>query len=478
MAIKNQTARKSFSSIKVVKDYPDFLDIQLQSFKDFFQLDTPAEKRRADGLFKVFAENFPISDSRENFTLEFIDYAVDPPKYSVEECIDRGLTYSVPLKAKLRLLCHDEDNEDFETIEQEVFLGNLPYMTEKGSFVINGAERVIVSQLHRSPGVFFAQSKHTNGTKLYSARIIPFKGSWIEFATDINNVMYAYIDRKKKFPVTTLLRAIGYGSDKDILDLFGLSEEVPATKSALKKAAGRKLAARVLRSWVEDFVDEDTGEVVSIDRNEVLLERDTVLTDEDIEMILDSGSKSIILHREDVNVADFSIIYNTLQKDNSNSEKEAVEVIYRQLRNTEAPDEATAREVIQSLFFSDKRYDLVIEVEADELAMDIPFDEFLMVLDIRTEEQYNQGHIKNSIHLPLLEFADPGSMSELDEHFNIYIISEDGEANTLAASILKKQGIHNNRIVKGGWQSILQLKDKFTIEVTKEKKTNDPLDAI
>ncbi|MFL0685936.1 MAG: DNA-directed RNA polymerase subunit beta [Algoriphagus aquaeductus] len=358
MAIKNQTERKSFSSIKVVKDYPDFLDIQLQSFKDFFQLDTPAEKRRADGLFKVFAENFPISDSRENFTLEFIDYAVDPPKYSVEECIDRGLTYSVPLKAKLRLLCHDEDNEDFETIEQEVFLGNLPYMTEKGSFVINGAERVIVSQLHRSPGVFFAQSKHTNGTKLYSARIIPFKGSWIEFATDINNVMYAYIDRKKKFPVTTLLRAIGYGSDKDILDLFGLSEEVSATKAALKKAAGRKLAARVLRTWVEDFVDEDTGEVVSIDRNEVLLERDTVLTDEDIEMILDSGSKSIILHREDVNVADFSIIYNTLQKDNSNSEKEAVEVIYRQLRNTEAPDEATAREVIQSLFFSDKRYDL------------------------------------------------------------------------------------------------------------------------
>jgi len=358
LAIKNQTARKSFSSIKVVKDYPDFLDIQLQSFKDFFQLDTPAEKRRADGLFKVFAENFPISDSRENFTLEFIDYAVDPPKYSVEECIDRGLTYSVPLKAKLRLLCHDEDNEDFETIEQEVFLGNLPYMTEKGSFVINGAERVIVSQLHRSPGVFFAQSKHTNGTKLYSARIIPFKGSWIEFATDINNVMYAYIDRKKKFPVTTLLRAIGFGSDKDILDLFGLSEEIPATKGSLKKAAGRKLAARVLRTWVEDFVDEDTGEVVSIDRNEILLERDTILTDEDIEMIVESGSKSIILHREDVNVADFSIIYNTLQKDNSNSEKEAVEVIYRQLRNTEAPDEATAREVIQSLFFSDKRYDL------------------------------------------------------------------------------------------------------------------------
>lgn len=358
MAIQNQTERKSFSSIKVVKDYPDFLDIQLQSFKDFFQLDTPAERRRQDGLFKVFSENFPISDSRENFTLEFIDYTVDPPKYSVEECIDRGLTYSVPLKAKLRLLCHDEDNEDFETIEQEVFLGNLPYMTEKGSFVINGAERVIVSQLHRSPGVFFAQSKHTNGTKLYSARIIPFKGSWIEFATDINNVMYAYIDRKKKFPVTTLLRAIGFGSDKDILDLFGLSEEIEATKNNLKKISGRKLAARVLKTWVEDFVDEDTGEVVSIDRNEVLLERDSILTDEDIQMIMESGAKSIILHREDVNVADFSIIYNTLQKDNSNSEKEAVEVIYRQLRNTEAPDEATAREVIHGLFFSDKRYDL------------------------------------------------------------------------------------------------------------------------
>ncbi|HLU89815.1 MAG TPA: DNA-directed RNA polymerase subunit beta, partial [Cyclobacteriaceae bacterium] len=358
MAIQNQTERKSFSSIKVVKDYPDFLEIQLQSFKDFFQLDTPAEKRRQDGLFKVFSENFPISDSRENFTLEFIDYTVDPPKYSVSESIDRGLTYAVPLKAKLRLLCSDEDNEDFETIEQEVFLGNLPYMTEKGSFVINGAERVIVSQLHRSPGVFFAQSKHTNGTKLYSARIIPFKGSWIEFATDINNVMYAYIDRKKKFPVTTLLRAIGYGSDKQILDLFGLSEEIQANKTALKKVSGRKLAARVLRTWVEDFVDEDTGEVVSIDRNEVLLERDSILSDEDIDLILESGTKSIILHREDVNVADYSIIYNTLQKDNSNSEKEAVEVIYRQLRNTEAPDEATAREVIHGLFFSDKRYDL------------------------------------------------------------------------------------------------------------------------
>lgn len=358
MAIANQTERVNFSSIKSVLDYPDFLDVQVKSFKDFFQLETPADKRTQDGLFKVFSENFPIKDSRENFVLEFVDYLVDPPKYDVSECIDRGLTYSVPLKAKLRLSCNDEDNEDFETMEQEVFLGNIPYMTEKGSFVINGAERVIVSQLHRSPGVFFAQSKHTNGTPLYSARIIPFKGSWIEFATDVNSVMYAYIDRKKKFPVTTLLRAIGYGTDKHILDLFGLSEEIAAKKTPLKRAVGRRLAARVLKTWTEDFVDEDTGEVVSIDRNEVLLERDSVLSAEDVGLIMDSGVDTIILHREDINIADFTIIYNTLQKDNSNSEKEAVEQIYRQLRNTEAPDEQTAREIIKSLFFSDKRYDL------------------------------------------------------------------------------------------------------------------------
>ena len=358
MATNKQNIRKSFSKIKAVIDYPDFLDIQLQSFQDFFQLETPPELRVQEGLYKVFMENFPISDSRENFVLEFIDYLIDPPKYSVEESIERGLTYSVPLKAKLRLSCNDADNEDFETMEQEVFLGNIPYMTGKGSFVINGAERVIVSQLHRSPGVFFAQSKHTNGTKLYSARIIPFKGSWIEFATDVNNVMYAYIDRKKKFPVTTLLRAIGYGSDKDILDLFGLSEEVDATAAKLKKVVNRKLAARVLRTWTEDFVDEDTGEVVSIDRNEVLLERDSVIGAEDIDTILGSGTKSIIVHREDININDYQIIYNTLQKDNSNSEKEAVEQIYRQLRNSEAPDEQTARDIIQSLFFSDKRYDL------------------------------------------------------------------------------------------------------------------------
>ncbi|MCA0364563.1 MAG: DNA-directed RNA polymerase subunit beta [Bacteroidetes bacterium] len=353
-----ETGRKSFASVTPALEYPDFLDIQLQSFTEFFQIDTPAESRRAEGLYQTFMDNFPIADSRENYVLEFVDYTIDQPKYSVDECIDRGLTYSVPLKAKLRLLCNDTDNEDFETIEQEVFLGNIPYMTGRGSFVINGAERVIVSQLHRSPGVFFSMSKHTNGTKLYSARVIPMKGSWIEFSTDVNNVMYAYIDRKKKFPVTTLLRSIGFGSDKEILDLFGLSEEVAATKENLKGVIGRRLAARVLKTWTEDFVDEDTGEVVSIDRNEVILERDSVISENDLELILDTEQKSIILHREDANVSEFNIIYNTLQKDSSNSEKEAVEQIYRQLRNTEAPDEATAREIIQGLFFSDKRYDL------------------------------------------------------------------------------------------------------------------------
>ncbi len=399
MAKKHFIERKSFASVKYVIDYPDFLDVQLQSFQDFFQIDTSPDNRNQEGLYKVFAENFPISDSRENFVLEFIDYVIDPPKYSVDESIDRGLTYSVPLKAKLRLSCNDEDNEDFQTIEQEVFLGNIPYMTEKGSFIINGAERVIVSQLHRSPGVFFAQSKHTNGTKLYSARIIPFKGSWIEFATDVNNVMYAYIDRKKKFPVTTLLRAIGFGSDKDILDLFELSEEVEANKSNLANVVGRKLAARVLRSWTEDFVDEDTGEVVSIDRNEVLLERDSVISQEDIDVILDSGTKSIILHREDINIADYTIIYNTLQKDNSNSEKEAVEQIYRQLRNTEAPDEQTARDIIHNLFFSDKRYDLG-EVGRyrinKKLGLDISFDtKVLTTEDIISIVKYLIGLINS-----------------------------------------------------------------------------------
>jgi len=354
----NKLKRIDFSKISRILDYPDFLDVQIKSYKDFFQLETAPEKRTHEGLYKVFMENFPINDSRENFVLEFVDYTVDPPKYSVNECVDRGLTYSLPLKAKLRLICNDEDNDDFETIEQEVFLGNIPYMTLKGSFVINGAERVVVSQLHRSPGVFFAQSKHTNGTPLYSARIIPFRGSWIEFATDVNNIMYAYIDRKKKFPITTLLRAIGYGTDKDILNIFNLSQEIKVSKSNLKKIIGRKLAARVLKTWIEDFVDEDTGELISVDRNEVILERDYEIQIEDIDTIIDSESNSIIVHREDINTAEYMTIYNTLKKDSSNSEKEALEEIYRQLRNSEAPDEETARDIIQNLFFSDKRYDL------------------------------------------------------------------------------------------------------------------------
>ncbi len=360
MANKNKhSERVNFATSKHVLDYPDFLDVQLQSFKEFFQLETTSDNRYQEGLFKVFSENFPISDSRNIFVLEFLDYFIDPPRYDIQECIERGLTYSVPLKAKLRLSCNDAEHEEFETIVQDVYLGTIPYMTPKGTFVINGAERVIVSQLHRSPGVFFGQSRHTNGTKLYSARVIPFKGSWIEFATDVNNVMYAYIDRKKKFPVTTLLRAIGYDSDKEILELFELADEVKVSKSGLKKCVGRKLAARVLKKWVEDFVDEDTGEVVSIDRNEIIMERETVLEDEHIDMIIDAGVKSVILTKEDaVNSGDYTIIYNTLQKDTSNSEKEAVEHIYRQLRNAEPPDEETARGIIDRLFFSDKRYDL------------------------------------------------------------------------------------------------------------------------
>lgn len=350
--------RISFARTKNQMSYPDFLEIQLKSFRDFFQLETTPENRKSEGLFKVFQENFPITDTRNNFVLEFMDYFIDPPRYSIEECIERGLTYSVPLKAKLKLYCTDPEHEDFDTVIQDVYLGTIPYMTERGLFVINGAERVVVSQLHRSPGVFFGQSIHANGTKLYSARIIPFKGSWIEFATDINNVMYAYIDRKKKLPVTTLLRAIGYESDKDILEIFDLADEIKVSKTALKKLVGRKLAARVLKSWVEDFVDEDTGEVVSIERNEIIIDRETVLLDEHIDPIIDSGTKTILLHKEGQNLTDFEIIYNTLQKDPCNSEKEAVLHIYRQLRNSEPPDEATARDVIDKLFFSDKRYDL------------------------------------------------------------------------------------------------------------------------
>ena len=352
------TQRISFTSTKNQLEYPDFLEIQLKSFRDFFQLETTPENRKKEGLYQVFQENFPISDTRNNFVLEFLDYYVDPPRYSIEECIERGLTYSVPLKAKLKLYCTDPEHEDFDTVIQDVYLGTVPYMTERGVFIINGAERVVVSQLHRSPGVFFGQSLHANGTKLYSARIIPFKGSWIEFATDINNVMYAYIDRKKKLPVTTLLRAIGYESDKDILEIFNLAEEIKVSKTGLKKLVGRKLAARVLKTWVEDFVDEDTGEVVSIERNEVIIDRETELENEHIDQIVDSGAKTILLHKDVHTSVDYTIIYNTLQKDPCNSEKEAVLHIYRQLRNSEPPDEATARDVIDKLFFSDKRYDL------------------------------------------------------------------------------------------------------------------------
>jgi len=350
--------RIDFGSTKIKFKYPDFLDIQMKSFRDFFQLETNPENRVNEGLYKVFSENFPITDARNNFVLEFLDYFIDPPRYSIDECIERGLTYNVPLKAKLKLYCTDPDHEDFETIIQDVYLGMMPYMTPKGTFIVNGAERVVVSQLHRSPGVFFGQHKHANGTTLYSARIIPFKGSWMEFTTDINNVMYAYIDRKKKLPITTLLRAIGYESDKDILEIFNLAEEIKVSKSGLKKVLDRRLAARVVRSWIEDFVDEDTGEVVSIERTEVIIDRETILESSQIDEIVESGVKTILLHRDESTATDYSIIFNTLQKDTANSEKEAVEFIYRQLRNAEPPDEETARGIIDKLFFSDKRYDL------------------------------------------------------------------------------------------------------------------------
>ena len=358
MSSTTNNQRINFASIKNQMDYPDFLEVQLKSFHDFFQMDTAPERRKTEGLYKVFNENFPIADTRNNFVLEFLDYFIDPPRYTIEECFERGLTYSVPLKAKLKLYCTDPEHEDFDTVIQDVYLGPIPYMTPKGTFVINGAERVIVSQLHRSPGVFFGQSLHANGTKLYSARIIPFRGSWIEFATDINNVMYAYIDRKKKLPVTTLLRAIGFESDKDILEIFNLAEEIKVNKTNLKKVVGRKLAARVLKSWVEDFVDEDTGEVVTIERNEVIIDRETVIDSYHIDMIIDSGAQNVLIHKDDANQSDYAIIYNTLQKDPSNSEKEAVLYIYRQLRNAEPADDSSAREVINNLFFSEKRYDL------------------------------------------------------------------------------------------------------------------------
>lgn len=353
-----KTERINFASTKNLMPYPNFLDIQLKSFQDFFQLETNTENRINEGLFKVFSENFPITDVRNNFVLEFLDYFVDPPHYTIDECIDRGLTYSVPLKAKLKLYCTDPEHEDFETIVQDVYLGMIPYMTPRGTFIINGAERVIVSQLHRSPGVFFGQHRHANGTQLFSARIIPFKGSWMEFSTDINNIMYAYIDRKKKLPVTTLLRAIGYETDRDILEIFDLAEEVKVSKAGLKRVLGRSLAARVVRSWFEDFVDEDTGEVVTIERNDVIIERETTLETEHIQKIIDAGVKTILLHKDDGSINDYSVIFQTLQKDTTNSEKEAVEYIYFQLRNALPPDEETARSVFERLFFSDKRYDL------------------------------------------------------------------------------------------------------------------------
>ncbi|MGB1019739.1 MAG: DNA-directed RNA polymerase subunit beta [Flavobacteriaceae bacterium] len=390
--VKQNSLRTNFAGAQNTPQYPDFLDIQIKSFQDFFQLETKTDERAVEGLFNTFKENFPITDTRNQFVLEFLDYFVDPPRYTIQECIERGLTYSVPLKARLKLYCTDPEHEDFETIVQDVFLGTIPYMTPSGTFVINGAERIVVSQLHRSPGVFFGQSFHANGTKLYSARVIPFKGSWIEFATDINSVMYAYIDRKKKLPVTTLFRAIGYEHDKDILEIFDLAEEIKVSKTSLKKVLGRKLAARVLKTWHEDFVDEDTGEVISIERNEILIDRDTVLEAEHGEEIIEAGVKTILLHKVDAHMSDYAIIYNTLQKDPTNSEKEAVEHIYRQLRNAEPPDEDTARGIIDKLFFSDQRYNLG-EVGRyrmnKKLGLDVEMDkQVLTKLDIITIVKY------------------------------------------------------------------------------------------
>ena len=388
----SKSQRINFAGAQYSPNYPDFLDIQIKSFQDFFQLETKSDERNEEGLFNTFKENFPISDTRNQFVLEFLDYFVDPPRYSIQECIERGLTYSVPLKARLKLYCTDPEHEDFETIVQDVFLGTIPYMTPSGTFVINGAERIVVSQLHRSPGVFFGQSFHANGTKLYSARVIPFKGSWIEFATDINSVMYAYIDRKKKLPVTTLFRAIGFEHDRDILEIFDLAEEAKVSKTGLKKTLGRKLAARVLKTWHEDFVDEDTGEVISIERNEIIIDRDTVIEKEHIDEILDAGVKTILLHKVDAHMSDYAIIYNTLQKDPTNSEKEAVEHIYRQLRNAEPPDEDTARGIIDKLFFYDQRYNLG-EVGRyrmnKKLGLDVEMDkQVLTKLDIITIIKY------------------------------------------------------------------------------------------
>ncbi|PIP54439.1 MAG: DNA-directed RNA polymerase subunit beta [Bacteroidetes bacterium CG23_combo_of_CG06-09_8_20_14_all_32_9] len=436
-----------FGSTKNQYPYPDFLEIQLKSFEEFFQLNSTPEKRKMEGLHKVFQENFPISDTRNNFVLEFMDYFIDPPRYVINECIERGLTYSVALKAKLKLYCTDPDHEDFDTVIQNVYLGTVPYMTPRGTFVINGAERVIVSQLHRSPGVFFGQSVHANGTKLYSARIIPFRGSWMEFATDINNVMYAYIDRKKKLPVTTLLRAIGYENDKDILEIFGLAEEIKVSKVALKKLIGRKLAARVLKTWIEDFVDEDTGEVVSIERNEIIIDRETIIDKDHINLIVDSGSKTILLHKEDQNLADFAIIYNTLQKDPCNSEKEAVIYIYRQLRNAEPPDEATAHDVIDKLFFSVKRYDLA-EVGRyrinKKLGLEIPIDvktltkeDIISIIKYLIELINSKANVDDIDHLSNRRVRTVGE--QLSAHFGVGLAR-------MARTIREKMNVRDNEV--------------------------------
>jgi len=445
--ITNQTERLNFASTKNIPDYPDFLDVQVKSFKDFFQLETKSDERGNEGLYNTFMENFPITDTRNNFVLEFLDYFVDPPRYTIQECIERGLTYSVPLKARLKLYCTDPEHEDFETIVQDVYLGTIPYMTPSGTFVINGAERVVVSQLHRSPGVFFGQSFHANGTKLYSARVIPFKGSWIEFATDINSVMYAYIDRKKKLPVTTLFRAIGFERDKDILEIFDLAEEIKVSKTGLKKYIGRKLAARVLNTWHEDFVDEDTGEVVSIERNEIILDRDTIIDKDNVEEIIDSNVKSILLHKESTSQADFSIIHNTLQKDPTNSEKEAVEHIYRQLRNAEPPDEETARGIIDKLFFSDQRYNLG-EVGRyrmnKKLGLDIPMEKQVLTKeDIITIVKYlielinSKAEIDDIDHLSNRRVRTVGE--QLSQQFGIGLAR-------MARTIRERMNVRDNEV--------------------------------
>ena len=442
-----QTERLNFSSVKNIPAYPDLLDIQIKSFQDFFQLETKSEERGNEGLYNTFQENFPITDTRNQFVLEFLDYFVDPPRYDLQECIERGLTYSVPLKARLKLYCTDPEHEDFETIVQDVYLGTIPYMTPSGTFCINGAERVVVSQLHRSPGVFFGQSFHANGTKLYSARVIPFKGSWIEFATDINSVMYAYIDRKKKLPVTTLFRAIGFERDKDILEIFDLAEEVKVSKSGIKKVLGRQLAARVLNTWHEDFVDEDTGEVVSIERNEIVLDRDVILDKENIEEILESGVKSILLHKEDNDKGDYAIIHNTLQKDPTNSEKEAVEHIYRQLRNAEPPDEETARGIIDKLFFSDQRYNLG-EVGRyrmnKKLGLDIGMDkQVLTKIDIITIVKYlielinSKAEIDDIDHLSNRRVRTVGE--QLSQQFGVGL-------SRMARTIRERMNVRDNEV--------------------------------